>query len=275
MLKSILLTTLSFLSLSYTWGPIGHSSIANIAQNLLSPNANSHVTSLLQYKYNGNMSNAANWADEVRILPEFKWSAPLHFINTPDWKCNYIRSRDCYDQTEGKNFCVDMAIQNYTTLLKKYNDVDSLKFIIHFVGDIHQPLHCGFIGDRGGNDIIGHFYKRKTNLHAIWDSEIIEKRLDLDFDNNPIKWQNYIYEEVITKQKSKWDPCIGCTDRWGNESVKDACEYSYVYPDNTPIQTGFELEDDYYNRVISIIETQIGKAAYRLSNLLNYIYNYN
>jgi hypothetical protein len=256
---------------SSSWGPIGHSSIANIAQELLTTKANYQVSKLLEYKYNGNMSNAANWADEVRTLPYFKWSAPLHFINTPDWKCDYIKERDCWDSSEGKNFCVDEAIQNYTNRLKKYNDVDSLKFLIHFVGDIHQPLHCGFIGDRGGNDILGHFYDKKTNLHSVWDSGIIEKRLQTDFSYSPILWQDYIIKNVFPSIEK--DKCINCSSLWGEESIVNACEYSYVDSNKNKIQDNFKLGDSYYKNVINIVEKQIAKASIRLANLLNFIYS--
>jgi len=268
-----LLLNIVFIVNSIQWGPIGHSSIGNIAQQLLTEKANYQVSNLLSYKYNGSMSNAANWADEIRTLPEFKWSAPLHFINTPDWKCDYIRERDCYDEVEGPTFCVDDAIQNYTKRLIKYNDIDSLKFLIHFVGDIHQPLHCGFIGDRGGNDITGHFFNKRTNLHSIWDSGIIERRLYEDFKNSSILWQEYILNNIIYKDMNNWNKCINCSSLWGEESIVNACEYSYLNVDKTKIKNDFKLSENYYNNVINIVEIQIGKAALRLSNLLNYIFS--
>jgi len=264
-----LLSILSLLiSPVLSWGPQGHIAVANVAQSLISSNTYNSISGLIP---NGNMSSVANWADEVRTLPEWKWSAPLHFINTPSWNCSYIRERDCYNDANNFLYCVDGAIQNYTNLLYSSPEPDYLKFLIHFVGDIHQPLHCGFIGDRGGNDIIGHFYDKKTNLHSVWDSGIIEKRLQTDFSYSPILWQDYIIKNIVPNIGK--DKCINCSSLWGEESIVNACDYSYVDADKNKIQNDFKLGDSYYKRVINIVEKQIAKASVRLANLLNFIYS--
>lgn len=258
-----------------TWGPIGHSTIAEIAQQLISPSTNEVIKPILK-KYDGNMSQAANWADQVRILPEFKWSEPVHFINTPDWNCSYVRERDCFNDQKQYGFCVDGAIQNYTYILHtrtcKTDPTlieDALKFMIHFYGDIHQPLHCGFSSDRGGNTIKGHYFKKSTNLHAIWDSEIIETRISSDFGGNVWRWQQFLLEQ-IPKTWLGWKPD---SELWGEDSVSLACKYSYVQSDGiTKIAQDFELGDSYYFRNIKIIEKQIIKAAVRLKNDLDVIF---
>ncbi len=128
MWKKLLFFTFSLFTTS-AWGPLGHQAVARIAQDVLSVQAQSRVNTLIP---NGNMTAVATWADEVRILPEFKWSAPLHFINTPSWACNYDRQRDCYSEDTGTFLmCVDGAIQNYTTRLMTNPTSDDLKFLIH------------------------------------------------------------------------------------------------------------------------------------------------
>lgn len=250
----------------YGWGPQGHIAVAEIAQYNLTSYATKSISNIIP---NGDMGSVANWADQIRNIPGWHWTEPLHFIDTNDWTCNYNRERDCYNQLGNFEYCVDGAIHNYTSLLKEYNTNDEyLKFIIHFVGDIHQPLHCGFKSDRGGNSIKVHFNNHATNLHSLWDSGLIEKRIKDDFNNNFNNWVQYLQQNIIS------DNCIGCSQLWGNSSAKLACEYAYVLEDGiTKIKNGDYLDDNYYKRNIEIIEKQIIYAGYRLANLLNYLYN--
>lgn len=246
-----------------SWGPIGHQTVAYIAEQNLTREATLRIADILGP--NESLVSVATWADEVRTLPSFKWSEPLHFINTPDWVCNYERARDC---TQSVGYCVDAAIQNYSTRVKIYGGNDDLKFLTHFVGDIHQPLHCGFIGDRGGNDIKVKFSDKSTNLHAVWDSGIIEERIKNDFDNDQQKWTEWILKNYQPNDKD----CFLCTQEWGDDSIKDACAYSYVHSDGvTRIYSGDYLEQDYYTINIPIIEQLLVTAGYRLSSILNSI----
>jgi hypothetical protein len=250
------------------WGPFGHIAVAEIAQNNLTTITSKTISTIIP---NGDMSSVANWADKIRNIPEWSWTEPLHFIDTNDWECNYSRERDCYNNLGDFEYCVDGAIQNYTSLLKEYKtNAEYLKFIIHFVGDIHQPLHCGFKTDKGGNSIKVHFNNHNTNLHSLWDSGLIEKRINDDFNNDFDKWVQYLQQNILN------DSCIGCSQLWGNTSAKLACDYSYVLEDGiTKIKNGDYLDDNYYKRNIEVIEKQIIYAGYRLANLLNYLYNDN
>lgn len=255
----------------FSWGPQGHIAVANIAQFLITPNTYSSISDLIP---NGNMSSVANWADEVRTLPEWKWSAPLHFINTPSWNCSYIRERDCFNDANNFLYCVDGAIQNYTNLLYSSPEPDYLKFLIHFVGDIHQPLHCGFTEDKGGNNIKVLFNNKHTELHAVWDSGIIEERVNSDFNGDYKAWNNYIINTYVSPFNETCVESDGmCSEIWGNESVEYACRFSYVKEDGiTKIESGDSLDLGYYNKNINIIEIQLAKAGIRLSNLLNTIF---
>lgn len=110
------------------------------------------------------MSNVSSWADNIRHADtepnylNWQWSAPLHYAVTMDWSCVYDRQNDCnWTSTQS---CVDGAIQNYTNRLGESRMdptqlEEALKFIIHFIGDVHQPLHGGFAGDLNGNTIRG------------------------------------------------------------------------------------------------------------------------
>ena len=273
-LKGLLLI-ISFISPVFSWGPIGHSVIASISQDYITSTCYKEISNLIP---NGNLSEISSWADEIKKFPEYSWSGSLHFIDTPDWQCSYNYKKDCYNENNIFNFCVDGAIRNYTTLLQTDKEPDYLKFLVHFIGDIHQPLHCGFKKDKGGNTIKVHFNHKQTELHALWDSGLIEYRLQKDFNDNIDLWKKYIKDNYISKGFSNDIPFGDPKDiskdseKWGDNSAKLACQYSYVNYDGNKIESGDYLDEDYYRNNINIIEKQIAFASINLANLLNFIF---
>jgi len=159
---------------------------------------------------------------------------------------------------------------------------EALKFLIHFVGDIHQPLHVGFTTDRGGNSFEGKFNNKKVNLHEIWDTSIVAERIDNDFSGNQSLYLDFLLTQIQgpwSSQANGWSTCIqpttyfDCSGEWAVESIGAACDYSYVEADGvTHIETGFDLGDDYYNRNMPIVEFQIAKAGVRLATILNALF---
>ena len=149
---------------SHSWGRDAHEIIATMASHYLTDTAATKVSALL---HGANMSSVANWADEVHYSPEYSWSEPIHFTNVQDsskecltshgyGRCTFDYERDCVDSDGNKDFCNAGAIANFSSqILESKGAVnnattDALKFVIHFVADIHQPLHVGMAGDRGG-----------------------------------------------------------------------------------------------------------------------------
>jgi len=148
----------------YGWGLDGHALVAGIAQTLLTSESLTFVRDHLPSSVAGNMSMVASWADNI-LHPDpnnnWEWSKQLHYVDTQDWTCGYDQTRDC-NWTSGQR-CVDGAIQNYTSRLADSQQdpiqrQQALEFLIHFVGDAHQPLHAGFKSDLGGNEIYGKLY---------------------------------------------------------------------------------------------------------------------
>jgi len=268
------------------WGPTGHITVATIAQGLLGDHASQEVLKLLPDN-DGQLAEIANWADQVKDEPAYEWSKSLHFINTPDWKCDYIRSRDCFTD-EYKNFCVDTAIQNYTkrvqdSKLSFDQQNEALKFLTHFVGDIHQPLHVGFTSDEGGNTETGKFLDHSTTLHDVWDTYIIDELISEKFSGNDSALPVYLLEQIqsgiYSGQVPTWQSCFSstadnaCSPQWANESVLYACNYSYVEANGkTHIKNDFDLAMDYYDRNVPIVELQLAKGGVRLANILNLIW---
>jgi len=266
------------------WGQVGHALVASVAQALLNTSASSAVINLLP-DVNGSMAAVASWADQIRKT--YPWSAELHYINTPDWKCDYSYDRDC--QLDGvMGICVDGAVQNYTDRLTDMSlpfdqQNEALKFLIHFVGDIHQPLHVGFTTDKGGNTFEGKFNNKKVNLHEIWDTSIVAERIANDFGGNQSSYLVYLVNQIQgawSNDAFEWSTCSSptrysdCSADWAAESITAACDYSYVEADGTThIKTGFSLGDPYYERNMPIVETQIAKAGVRLANVLNALFS--
>lgn len=288
----ILLSTVLLLSCACSalaWGAEGHSAVARIAQSLFQGNTSNFVFYYIP-DAKGDLGTVANWADQVRSTPQWSWSAPLHYIDTPDWACGYERKRDCPTTAGQPDFCVDGAIQNYTKQSADSKlDADdrgiALKFITHFIGDIHQPLHVGFTTDAGGNTEKGSFNGHSSvTLHSIWDTYIIQERLVNDFGNDQAKWTANLETLLATKYAvnvTQWLSCAAsptpygdCSDAWAVVSAQLACQYAYVGADGvTPIKNGFSLGQDYYQRNIDIVEMLIIQAGVRLGAVLNNVAN--
>jgi hypothetical protein len=153
------------------YGRIGHSLSGMITYELLTTKGKSFVKSLL---VSDDLGEACNWADQIKSNHDYDWAKPLHYINPlndePPKLCVYNPGpTDCPNDV-----CVVEAIRNYTTrLIKKQNPKESLLFLIHFIGDLHQPLHAtGRM--RGGTQAQVRFNGRLTNLHAVWDYLMFE-----------------------------------------------------------------------------------------------------
>ena len=241
--------TFSFLFLSpllIGWGPEGHHTIARIAGNNLSPKAMAAVNDLLGVS----MADASTWADEIR--PQRRETAPWHYINIP---IDAARTNSVdYCPNEG---CVVSKIEELVKTLKTSTDreerVEALKFLIHFVGDMHQPLHAGDKNDRGGNDTKIVYFGQEFNLHRIWDSELLA-RMDKNEDHL-----------VKSLRSSWWQRCQlskGGVEDWVWESHDIARDVAYKHL--TP-----QLSDAYQKAAEPALRLQLQRGGLRLAKLLN------
>jgi len=289
-LFSLLVLSASLSSVS-GWGRDGHALVADIAQSLLSNESSTFVQIHLPSPINGNMSNVSVWADNILYAdtePDYlnwQWSAPLHYVNTKDWTCVYDRQNDCYwNSTQG---CVDGAIQNYTKRLGD-SQLDStqlheaLKFVIHFIGDVHQPLHGGFETDLGGNTIRGTFFGQSVNLHSLWDTTMIQRKINTEFQSQRALYLQYLISQMNSRYAqdiSAWIQCsddspyLACSSTWIQEDAEHSC--TSVYRDENGEQissaTGFNFSETYYNTRMSIVELRLIQAGVRLAAVINKI----
>ena len=146
---------------------------------------------LLAPEHTRSLADIANWADQMQDDPArsalWKQTRSQHYINFHGGSdCDYVPPRDCRD---GR--CVVSALQYYVGVLGDRGQPDNvrreaLKFVVHFVGDIHQPLHAGYRDDKGGNTYQVQFDGGGTNLHKVWDSGMLNSR--------GLDWQDYAQE---------------------------------------------------------------------------------
>ncbi|KAL7130117.1 hypothetical protein ABFS83_13G112200 [Erythranthe nasuta] len=265
------------------WSKEGHSMTCKIAQDLLGPEAKHAVQMLLPENVNGDLSALSVWPDQVRHWYKYRWTGPLHFIDTPDQACNFNYQRDCHDPHGVKGMCVAGAIQNFTNQLshyrhgtsdRRYNMTEALLFLAHFMGDIHQPLHVGFTSDEGGNTIDLRWFKHKSNLHHVWDREIILTAAadyygkDIDLLQEDIKGN--FTDGIWSGDLASWRECsdiFSCVNKYAAESINMACKWGYK-----DVKSGDTLSDDYFNSRLPIVMKRIAQGGVRLAMILNRVF---
>ncbi|CAI9087577.1 OLC1v1021684C1 [Oldenlandia corymbosa var. corymbosa] len=273
-----LLVLLVLIPQIYGWGKEGHIATCKIAEGLLTEEAAAGVQSLLPESAEGDFSSVCPWADTMRF--HYYWSRALHYADTPDFRCNYSYCRDCHDNKNRKDRCVTGAIFNYTNQLMSRSDpqnthnlTEALMFLGHFMGDAHQPLHCGFIGDEGGNSINLRWFKRKANLHHVWDTLMIETAMKTYYNRDLDTMIESIQRNISNggfDDISSWDKCNAtvCPNQYASESVNLACRYAYR--NATP---GVTLGDEYFDSRLPVMEKRLAQGGIRLAAVLNRIFS--
>jgi hypothetical protein len=259
-----LLTALAVVSTSSAsaWGPQGHRVIARVAEERLTPTAKLAIKELLHP--GDTLPDVADWADREghdAVPASAKW----HFINVPlrdaRFDARLIRDDDN----------VVVKIKQYRKALAdkskpKQDRQRALLFLIHFIEDVHQPLHVGDNNDRGGNDTQVQFLGEGTNLHKLWDSDLIRR-----VGGNDQAWMARLEREITPETVKEWSK--GSVDDWAEESFQ-AAKVAYRSLDDAPklIPRGYKLDDAYLKRAEPILKQQMARAAVRLANELNAIF---
>lgn len=246
---------LAGLTPAYGWGREGHEVIAKIAERYLTKEARMQVARLLQP--GETMASVAPWADEVR--PGRRETGTWHYINVPlkaaegDWRA-YCPKTGCVAGVIPK---LQETLRSSTA--NRAEKADALKFLIHFVGDLHQPLHTGDNGDRGGNDVQVVFRNRPGNLHSLWDTGL----LYWAFDTTPGLKAGLPRGPGFWARRSMRK---GTLDNWVWETRDVSRDVAYR---NLPQARPAQLGDDYAAKARPALERQIQRAGVRLARLLN------
>lgn len=277
MLHTRLFLLILFFQEALAWGPVGHSLVARLAQSELSSSTKQWLNHYISWGLSNDLSRIASWPDSI-LYPDsnpfdynqWQWSRELHFVNIPTWNCQYLPSRDCVNDR-----CIEGALKNYSHRLIDNNldyiqQQQALFFLVHFLGDIHQPLHSGFKSDFGGNAVKGHFLNgtNLTNLHSIWDVEIIAARIDRYFQSNVNLYYDYLkvlMDDLIVNET------YNDYQSWINEDVGYVCGQVYLDDNHLRlnVSVNFTLGEKYFNRNWPIIDHRLAQGGRRLANLLN------
>lgn len=282
---STLAAALGLASSVHAWGQLGHKTVTNVALQLLEPGVADSVNAILAADGHKKLPNpsivdVATWADDFSHSPEGKWTKEFHFIDAkddPPFHCGVDMTRDCH----GPGGCVVTAIANYTNQLihpaRNVNDTaQALKFVVHFLGDITQPLHTEFL-EWGGNGIRVKWNGERKNLHGVWDTSMITKFVGPDDKDSLNSWTNVIVNEInngIYKHAvSEWLACSdindaeNCATQWAVDTNKLICDYVLKTDPK-----GKELSGSYYRGATPLIQQQIAKGGVRLAAWLNQIF---
>lgn len=255
---------------AHAWARQGHQLVGALAEAQLAPHAKAGVAELLAGEDDPTLAGIAAWADEMRHADpdRFRATTPWHYVNTPPGSCAFEAGRDCADGA-----CVVGAIEAQRRLLADRSQPpsvrrDALKFIVHFVGDVHQPLHASNRNDLGGNafqislrtDIPPEAYARAhfangvmgTNLHAIWDYYLLASAgLDLD-----------AYRARLADAAPLSPDTAGGPQSWAAESCA-LIDTLALYPKR------HKMDARYLERMRPHAEARVRRAASRLAALLN------
>lgn len=239
------------------WGPLGHRLVARLAEYQLTPVARAEALRLLALEQHGSLADVANWADELRENdPDLgRRSAPWHYVNIGEHDCAYDAARDCPDGD-----CIVEAINAHAAILADGSRSDAerlqaLKFVVHFVGDVHQPLHAGFARDRGGNTFQIQHAGRGSNLHALWDTPVLRSR---GVDETVHYWWLRISRPSLPATPFS---AVAPAD-WAAEACRFVLQPGF-YPDSR------NVGNDYLRRYLPTAERQLQRGGTRLAEVLN------
>ena len=252
-------------STAYAWGYEGHQIIALIAAGELTPDAKARVADLLGGPdASSAMVRYSTWADEIR--PMRRETAPWHYVDIEIDSRGYDATRDCPN-----NNCVVGQIERDTSILKdrslaKPVRAEALRFLIHFVGDEAQPLHCSDNHDRGENEVRVILNGDRTNLHAVWDTAVVEA-----LGNDPATVTKRLSATITPADKSAWSK--GTPVSWANQSWAIAKQHIYAdLPGSGGTSAPIVLPPDYARQKSAIAAGQLERGGVRLAAILNGIF---
>jgi hypothetical protein len=241
---------------AFAWGPEGHALVARIAEAQLNPEVQARVIEILGP--GKTMASVASWADEVRrSRPE---TGPWHYVDIPLKAGHLDLARDC-----AKQGCVVVKIAELRRVIHDPATPpdqrrEALMFLIHFIGDMHQPLHCEDNDDRGGNSVQVQFFGRRSNLHSVWDSGLLGRVGSEDQLLPALSRESAAHAGKYSK---------GSVAKWAEESHKTARKVVYGKLPKTAQGSPVVIDETYEKAADPIVRHQIELAGARLAKVLN------
>ncbi len=246
-------------SLALAWGRVGHTLVAELAENDLTPQTRRQIDALLATEPGATLASIASWADELRKEDADlgKRTAKWHYVNLGESDCHYDPPRDCRNGD-----CEVEALKTQTAILADRSlpatqRLQALKFVVHLVGDSHQPLHSGYAKDKGGNDVQINVDGTGSNLHALWDSGLLRHT---GLDNDALLAQiRALPVPVGAEQPMPMPPPAAA---WAEASCRIALSPG-LYPASA------KIDQAYFDTWTPVAEQQLRLAGVRLAAVLN------
>jgi hypothetical protein len=245
---------------TWAWGPLGHRVVAQLAERHLTAKAREAIRILLEP--GETLADCSIWADQHRR--DIEGSGCWHYVDVP---LNEPRYDARFSAPVPEKGCIVDKIAEFRAILRDQSKTIqerrlALRFVVHLVEDLHMPLHVGDNHDRGGNDTQVRWFEFGSNLHRVWDSQLIERNgstedfwlanlQDLDTESNRAQWMS------------------GSVEDWATESLLLARAAHQIPGTEAPIKSGQELGDLYYRANLPAARQRLAQAGVRLAWMLN------
>jgi hypothetical protein len=268
------------------WGPEGHAMVGEIAERFLTPRTRERVKAILGKKQLDDYE-VASWPDIIRGNKEYDVLYPQnsrwHYVDFDA----FTRPAELQLPEDDQNI-VGQIVAWHKELarprLPRGRRLDALRFLVHFVGDVHQPLHCAYrYNDMGGNAIPVHSFRgahfsidadtpadHLPNLHSVWDECLVYELMD---GTEPAALARQLADEITPEQQAQWTKSRPLD--WALEGHTLAHDHAYHFTDGTDLpftwsRPGIDLtRENYIDANLPVVREQLQKAGVRLAHLLN------
>ena len=235
------------------WGKTGHRVTGEVAQKYLTRKARKAINRILDGE---TLAEVANYADDIKSDPRFREYSPWHYVNFPgDKKYGDVEPNPAGDIITGIEKCIEILENDNSAESDK---VFYLKLLIHFIGDLHQPMHIGRAEDRGGNDIQIRWFDTGSNLHRLWDSDMI--------DHYGMSYTELADKLPVQKKRDLYELQSGNIYAW-IEATQEITNELY-----DSVEVGQELGYSYIYKYWPVVEQQLLIGGVRLAGILNNIF---
>ncbi|GAA4783569.1 S1/P1 nuclease [Olivibacter ginsenosidimutans] len=245
-------------STSFAWGLTGHRVVAEVADHHLSKKARKNIQQILGHE---SLAMAANWADFIKSDPTYQYLNSWHYVNFKSGLTFEQLAQQLHQDTVANAYNKLLLLIDqlkHRQSLDHNKQIQYLRLLIHIVGDIHQPMHTGRPEDLGGNTIKLYWFKQATNLHRIWDEQLI--------DFQQLSYTEYAQAIDFTTKQQYAD--------WQHSSLEHWLFESYQVTESLykEIQPKEQLSYRYNFDHLETLNTQLLKGGIRLAGLLNDIF---
>jgi hypothetical protein len=250
----ILFAAVSFTNTLFAYDVVGHRIVAEIAYQNLSGKARKQVDKALGKR---GIVYASSWADEIKSDKSYDYSYAWHYQNLkPSMDDGYLQHMIDNPSEDGEHLF--LALKNMAARLKKdRNDQEALKYLVHLVGDLHQPLHLGHAEDLGGNKVIFQWFGKPMNIHQIWDGQLIDSRR-----MSSSEYAQYL-EDKFEKQKREFK----------KYTLLESVKASYLIAESIYAYDMSDINSYHYiYHFMDKVDTMLYRGGIQLANILNDIY---